>query len=337
MTAWGRDIPSYVASRVARLFPAYWAAVLATGALLLLTGKAFKDVSPLQVLANLTMVQEPNGVEPVDGVYWTLWVEMRFYLLLGLLMLVGITRQRVIAFAVIWPVVGALAATNDANFVSELLIAHWAPYFAAGMLLYVVYREGWSLFLAFLVGGEVLLAMAHAGEYSGIIVRKTGGAANPLVAALVVAGCFALVALVTTTRLRTVHAAFLTTLGVMTYPLYLLHEYWGLLMIERLHDVVPKRLLLAMAVGSMLLLAYLVHRLVERPFAPRIRRAVEAGLRGPKKPEAATDTRAVQGTTSALSSSAVGDAQEGVLAGEPGGPMAEEPVPPLQDAPVASS
>ena len=283
MTAWGRDLPGYVGSRVARLFPAYWAAVLITGALLLLTGKAMKDVSPLQVLTNLTMVQEPNGVGPVDGVYWTLWVELRFYLLIGVLMLVGITRQRVIALAVLWPLVGALATTSDNTFVSELLIGHWAPYFAAGMLLYVIHREGWSLLLGFVVGAQVLLAMSHAGDYAAIIVRKTGGVADPLVAALVVAGCFALVALVTTTPLQRVHGKLLTTLGVLTYPLYLVHEYWGLYLIGLLHDVVPKRLLLVLTMVAMLVAAWLVHRLVERPFARRIRRAVEAGLRGPRR------------------------------------------------------
>ncbi|GMA87194.1 hypothetical protein GCM10025868_24440 [Angustibacter aerolatus] len=38
MTAWGRDVPHFAASRVGRLFPAYWAGVLLTGALLLVTG-----------------------------------------------------------------------------------------------------------------------------------------------------------------------------------------------------------------------------------------------------------------------------------------------------------
>ena len=31
MTAWGRDVPHFVASRVGRLFPAYWVAVVIAG------------------------------------------------------------------------------------------------------------------------------------------------------------------------------------------------------------------------------------------------------------------------------------------------------------------
>lgn len=281
MTAWGRDLPSYVGSRAARLFPAYWTGVLLTGALLLLTGKALKDVTLAQVITNLTMLHEPYGVDHVDGVYWTLWVELRFYLLIGVLMLVGITRQRVLAFATLWPLVGALAITTEQTFVSELLLAFWAPFFAVGMLLYVVHREGWSPLLAGLIGIQVILGMTRAEGYAGIILRKSGGAANPLIAEMVVLACFVAVALVTTTRLQHVRWRLATTLGVLTYPLYLIHEYWGFFFISKLAGSLPHYVVLAVTTMAVLVMAWLINRLVERPAAPVVRRWVEQGLRAP--------------------------------------------------------
>lgn len=282
MTAWGRDLPAYVSSRIARLFPAYWAGVLLTGALLLATGTALKDIKITDVLTNLTMLQTAHGVANVDGVYWTLWVELRFYILMGLFMLVGITRQRVIAFAVLWPLVGALASSSDSVFLRELLIGDWAPYFAAGMLLYLIHREGWSPLLGSLAAGQVLLAMANVGQYSAVIVKRTDGPANPLVAGLVVAGCFVLVALVTTTPLQHVRWNLATKLGVLTYPLYLVHEYWGLYLISKMRDLAPTYVVLAVVVVAMIALAWLLNRFVERPYASRVRRSVDRALREPR-------------------------------------------------------
>ena len=279
MTAWGRDLPAYVSSRLARLFPAYWAGVLLTGALLLATGTALKDIKITDVLTNLTMLQTAHGVANVDGVYWTLWVELRFYILMGLFMLVGITRQRVIAFAVLWPLVGALASSSESVFLRELLIGDWAPYFAAGMLLYLIHREGWSPLLGCLAAGQVLLAMANVGQYSAVIVKRTGGAANPLVAGLVVAGCFVLVALVTTTPLQHIQWNVATKLGVLTYPLYLVHEYWGLYLISKLRDAAPAYVVLAVVALAMIAFAWLLNRFVERPYASRVRRSVDRALR----------------------------------------------------------
>ena len=55
------------------------------------------------------MLQSAVGVDHVDGVYWTLWTELRFYLLLGVLSLVGITRRRVVGVAILWPWAALLA------------------------------------------------------------------------------------------------------------------------------------------------------------------------------------------------------------------------------------
>lgn len=290
MTAWGRDLPGYVASRIARLFPAYWVAVLLTGTLLVALGGQLKDIGIREVLMNLTMVQAPFGVRDVDGVYWTLWVELRFYALIAVFMLVGITRARVIALAMVWPIVGALAGTTGSGFAAELLLADWAPFFSAGMLLHVVYREGWSVLLAGLCAFQVVLAMTTSGNASVEIV-KYAAAVNPAIVSGAVAFGFLAVAAVTTTRLRTVSWRPLVWFGALTYPLYLVHEYWGWWAISKLHPMFPEYVVVTLAALFVLVLAWLIHRLVEVPFAPRLRRAVRDGLQGrsPRRHDGAAD------------------------------------------------
>ncbi|THE07586.1 acyltransferase [Microbacterium oleivorans] len=88
MSVEGRSVGEFVAARISRLFPAYWAAVILTAILIeFIAGDQLgKSVTLVQVLTNLTMLQQWTGVPHVDGVYWTLAVELLFYLLIGIFM-----------------------------------------------------------------------------------------------------------------------------------------------------------------------------------------------------------------------------------------------------------
>ena len=76
MSTEGRTVSSFIAARIARIFPAYWLAVLSTACLQnWIAPELGKSVSFPQFLVNLTMLQVPTKVSYVDDVYWTLWVE----------------------------------------------------------------------------------------------------------------------------------------------------------------------------------------------------------------------------------------------------------------------
>ncbi|UPJ41144.1 acyltransferase [Bradyrhizobium sp. 40] len=66
----------FVVSRLFRLYPAYWLAVLAATAALSATGAT---VGAKQILANLTMAYPLFREPAISGVYWTLIVELAFY------------------------------------------------------------------------------------------------------------------------------------------------------------------------------------------------------------------------------------------------------------------
>ncbi|MBZ5737393.1 acyltransferase family protein [Nocardioides mangrovi] len=278
MSAWGRSIPQFVASRASRLFPAYWAGVLLTATLLVAAGAYLRVFNPLDTVTNLTMVQGAFGTTDVDSVYWTLWVELRFYLLIGLFLMWGITRDRVIAVALIWPVVGAVFSQYDDTAFSVLLDAYGAPFFAAGMLLYLVHREGWSPLLVLGIAFELALCITTVTGDMSATTEHTGAAPDPWVISLVLLGSFGLVALASTTRLQHLQWRWLSTAGLLTYPLYLVHQVYGLWIIKTLHPYVDKWVVLAVAIGATTTLAWAVHRWVERPFGPRLRRSLLRGL-----------------------------------------------------------
>ncbi len=279
-TAWGRDVPAVVGSRVGRLFPPYWAALALTSLLLLVLWPGGKDVSWRDALVNVTLVQELVGVPHVDGVYWTLWAELRFYLLVVALVAVGVTRRRVVALATLWPLAAQLADRVDWRFGETMLMPRWAPYFAGGMLLFLLYRDGRSRLLWALVAGNAALAL-HTTVTPAVttIAEVTAFEASPVVMSVGVLATFGTVAAVSMTRLAHVRAWWLPGAGALTYGLYLVHQFWGLWVVHLLHDHLPRYVVLVVAVAVSVGLAVAVHQLVEKPLSPRLRRGVERGLR----------------------------------------------------------
>lgn len=84
MSSWGRTVADLFRSRVSRLYPAYWVAIaVITGAAVVMPS-VVRHLRPDEILVNFTMLQQPVGARRVLGVYWTLWVELRFYVLFAL-------------------------------------------------------------------------------------------------------------------------------------------------------------------------------------------------------------------------------------------------------------
>ncbi|MCK9793232.1 acyltransferase [Isoptericola sp. 4D.3] len=298
MSAWGRNVTSFTASRVGRLFPAYWFSVAAVVALLVLVAPGRKDVGVAETAANLTMVQRAFGVQDIEPVYWTLWTELRFYVLIGLLLAIGMTRNRLVAFAAVWPVLAAIAVRTDSELWSTLLVGSDAPLFAGGMMLYLLTKERRSLVLWLVLGLNVALAGVVSGRSQSLrIANSTDVTIGPETYWAAILACFALVALVSLTRIDRLSWKWLTLVGALTYPLYLLHSSWGQWLIAQWYPHLPAWATFTLVTAAVLGVAYLVHRFVERPLGPRLRRAVAHDLERTsrylgRKPQEVRDARA---------------------------------------------
>ncbi|GGN40859.1 acyltransferase family protein [Streptomyces kronopolitis] len=280
LSGWGRTLRAFLASRISRLYPAYWAAILLITAVFALPWVAYKALPPSEVLTNLTMLQQPLGVDRVLGVCWTLWAEMRFYALFALcVVLPGATRRRVVLFCAGWTLAAALAQAAHEPFLDTVLMPEYAPFFIGGIGLYLLHRYGardpiaWAIVLvSWLVGQHYAVAgLWHAPSATAFSYRSTAG-----IIAVVTLG-FALVAAVALGLLRRVDWRWLTVAGALTYPFYLVHEHLGWVVVRALHHTLglPSYATLLLTVGLMLLLAWLLHRFLERPLTPLLKRAID--------------------------------------------------------------
>ena len=277
MSCWGRSLADFVGSRVSRLYPAYWVCVTLTAVLLgVIWPGGPSSVTFGQYLTNLTMVQQSFGVANVDGVYWTLFVELCFYVLMAAFVLVGITPRRVLVFAAGWPI---LAWLTRHTFTAHLLQPNSAPLFAAGMVLYLLSRRtGGPLAWLVLAGDVVLGARETSGAMLHTMVANTGHPLSRTLCYALVAGFVLAVGLATLTPLARVHWRWLTWAGLLTYPLYLISQTWGYWVIHLLHRALPRAATLAVTCAAMLALAGVLHLLAERPVRGPLRRALTGAL-----------------------------------------------------------
>ena len=78
MSAQKANVRHFAVSRIARLYPAFWAGCILTSLTVYTLGSEFPLPTLKTFLANLTILPEWFGVPLIDGAYWSLLVEAHF-------------------------------------------------------------------------------------------------------------------------------------------------------------------------------------------------------------------------------------------------------------------
>jgi len=274
-TAQGSTARKFTASRVARLYPAFWACLSLTAIITVLFNDPRYSVSLTQYLANLSMVSSVFGVEDVDGVYWTLLVEIKFYLMIFLLLLLGLLH-RIQIFLFIW-----LACSVASQFVSLpysiefFLMPGNSAYFISGATFFLIRREGFSVskvvlllssyaYAIYLCSGDIKILSDHyQAEYSWAVT------------ATIITVFYILFLFMTLKKLELLNQPRMLTLGVLTYPLYLLHQNIGYMIFNLSEGYVSKWLVLLGVIILMMWLSLMVHKHIEKRFGPSLKRWFE--------------------------------------------------------------
>lgn len=266
-----RRAADFIVSRFSRLYPAYWVAIALTFAITHWLGLPGKLVELPTALANLLMFHSLFGVPNVDGVYWTLEVELLFYCMMFALYR---TRQLGHVHRVLWGLLALrlLYLGLERGFgidlpwtLARLLILKYIAWFALGIAIYQTTRErpAGRAPLATALLAIVTLAIGEAPQNALL------GIAFATVVWLAAKGRIAMFA----------HPLFVW-LGAISYPLYLLHENigWSALL-ELQRRGLDIHLAIALTTAASLALATALSVLVERPAMDWIRARYKARQR----------------------------------------------------------
>ncbi|MEU4574368.1 acyltransferase family protein [Nonomuraea sp. ATR24] len=290
MSVWGRGLGAFARSRLVRLYPAYWLSLIAVAAFYGLTAAKPLNpkLSPGDYLVNATMFQRLFKVTDATGVYWSLWAELRFYLLISILVIAGVTYGRVLAFSGVW-LVAALGAELLGNpLLNEIVMPRYAPYFIAGMSLYLIHKHG-SAWLPWLyVAGSYGMSLHAALERVHGRIELAGFRNMPVsdVSVIItVTLIFVVMSLVALGLMRVRARPALTALGATTYPLYLFHSVVAAALIPLLVGDLPPLAVVAVTTLAAVALSYAIYLFAERP----IQRLLK-----PRRTPQSTTTPAVQ-------------------------------------------
>ncbi len=231
-------LSDFAIKRIARLWPPLLVCGTLTFVVAHLIGPPLLQVSISEFLISVLflppqhvgLLLDATDWQWLDGAYWSLWVEVRFYLVIGVCFF--LFRKN---WLILWGVFESVAflaliayhATGHAafDFIEGLLFSYYVPYFTLGIVCYL-FHSGRFDRTAQTVGALALFHLAYAiylsvSEFSLLSAIAGYG---------VVAGLFAAFAF-SPGVLKIIEARPLIGLGRASYSLYLLHQVIGVSLI----------------------------------------------------------------------------------------------------------
>ena len=226
-------------NRFLRLFPVY---ALATVLAIAVVPLADSDWSRFDALASLSGMQFWIGGPTIIGAAWTLAIEIQFYSVVALFILLNKTLSTEKIRQLSFLIIVLSVATSALNFgpVSFFAIAPWGGYFALGMLLSTttdtaqLRRNSFPILIAMVLSGNSLFNRLSAMYPGASPTYKIG---IPLVILIIVTGIILFSSMnIGTLRVR-IEWTGIATLSLMTYPIYLFHESLGLSTVSLLSSI----------------------------------------------------------------------------------------------------
>ncbi|MFJ6028761.1 acyltransferase family protein [Pseudarthrobacter sp. NPDC092424] len=259
----GKTARQFAVGRALRLYPAFWAAVLLTSSFAFFWGGPQMSVTIPQIFANLTMVPEYFGHAPIDGVYWTLLAELKFYALVFLLVLIG-QAHRLDLYMALWAM-GMAALTFLHPALAEVpFLGNYYLLFAAGALVAAIGRSGWSIIRTLGLIAAYVAALKSELVRAADISSSWGSQLSPSVVLVLVTAFFCILLAVQCRHVANLSLPGAATVGAMTYPVYLIHAHIGYMMLDRFATEANKWLVYLILVTMVLAIAYVLHRTVEQ-------------------------------------------------------------------------
>ncbi len=277
MTASKGNLKHFTVSRITRLYPTFWVCCTLTFVAILLIGGERFSASLGQFLVNLTMLGGFTDVAPIDGVYWSLFVELKFYALIALVLLFGQLRRAQLLLT-LW--LGAVILLNifPVRVLNLMLIRDYAPLFVGGAICYLIYAKGVSLPRLSILGVACAAAVHHALGAVPAFEQKSQTDLNEYVIADTVVGMFAIFLLIALNKTGGLGKMRWVTLGALTYPLYLIHQNIGYMVFNLGYSAINPHVLVWGTIALLLVSAHLIDRFVERCCTKQLKSALETGF-----------------------------------------------------------
>ena len=222
----------FLINRFTRLYPTYWTCVTITALLqtfiFLYNFGNQTSLSIVKYLANLTMFQHYFKINDIDGSYWTMIIELLFYLLIAMLISLKLTKHIVPIFLSLLVIIGIYSIFLEQQFpvLNSLLtyafrlFAHF-PLFFAGILAYNIREQKDKLYLIYLL--IVLCFIIQSSLYNNSSKASSFISHTEYITILGI--YFVVFILFINHKLQFIATKPMLFLGKISFALYLIHQY----------------------------------------------------------------------------------------------------------------
>ena len=239
MSANKRTLWQFATSRIARLYPIYWSSVIITSIFIYFFGNKIDTTINLKVfLTNMTMIPSVFRQPYVDGSYWSLTVELTFYIFIGLLLLIN-------KYQYLEKITTPLSFILVLGAYLKIIPFNWISYFLAGITFYFIYKTGVTKLRALSLLTNLISSIIYATDHAPGLSDNYHTNFNTEIILIYIISFYILFLLISIkiidklinkiTNSKTKN--FLFTLGSLTFPIYLLHQTIGHIFLRCLERV----------------------------------------------------------------------------------------------------
>ncbi len=245
----------FLYKRFSRLYPIFWFCLFTTFLVVYLCGLPGRERSAYHLPANLTMIPTVFGKSTIDGAYWSLVPEFFFYIAMAIIF--SFKRQ---GLFFVWGITVLLLnwvhtfLFEFPPFVASITLTDWGSFFFAGILFFKLlvkeYQNRWHIHLL------LVLCMATSVNNFEILSAK-----------IICGGLYVVFYLFILGRLSWLSWKPLLFLGKISFPLYLLHQNIGYVIMNYTRPYLSDYpiIFLLLPISVIMLAAWLAHKYIELP------------------------------------------------------------------------
>lgn len=249
----------FLVSRFSRLYPTYWTAMFITIMFVtILPVPTLGNYTFKEIAVNLTMFQGFTKLRQIDQVYWTLKMELTFYIIMYLVFLNKMLRN-IEWICLLWlalSLVSSIYPIPFKRYIDVMFVLEYAPLFIAGINFYRIKSNGPTLL------NHVLIIASFFVEAKWLLLHPDENYTSVAILGII----YVVFYLFIYEKLSWLNNRVLIFLGTISYSLYLLHNVIGYSIIYRVRKFTDVQFFyVAIPIICSVTLATLLTFFVEKP------------------------------------------------------------------------
>jgi peptidoglycan/LPS O-acetylase OafA/YrhL len=247
----------FIISRFSRLYPTYWFCAVLTFLAVLVVGLDGREISYIDVLLNILMFHQYLGVKHIDGVYWTLTIELTFYFWMISFYMLGILRhvEYIFCSILITYIAQETGFISIPKTVSYFFLINQIPFFIAGICFYKMFNQ-----------------IASKQTYFILIISLFSTLVEGIDNFYIYSIFYTVFFLCITNRIPFFKNKVFVFMGGISYALYLVHQNIGYIIINSFNEYnISPYIGIFIATSFSILLAYLITKYIEGPSIKKIK------------------------------------------------------------------